>query len=29
MIGENLSHDTIVLDPEYLGDEGATRLRKK
>lgn len=28
MISENLSHDTIVLDPEYLGDEGATRLKK-
>ncbi len=28
MISENLSHDTIVKDPKYLGDEGSERLKK-
>ena len=28
MISENLSHDTLVLDPLYLGEAGARRLQK-
>ena len=28
MISENLSHDSIVLDEKYLGDEGIERLKK-
>ena len=28
MISENLSHDTQVDNPLYLGDEGAERLKK-
>ena len=28
MISENLSHDSIVLDKKYLGDEGADKLKK-
>lgn len=27
MIGNNISHDTIIRDEEYLGDEGAEKLR--
>jgi DNA polymerase elongation subunit (family B) len=28
MISENLSHDSIILDEKYLGDEGIKRLNK-
>lgn len=28
MISENLSHDTLVFDPLYLGEAGAKRLKK-
>ena len=28
MISENLSHDSLVLDEKYLGDEGVKRLEK-
>lgn len=29
MISENISHNTIVLEPEFLGEEGAVRLRER
>ena len=28
MIGDNFSHDSIVLDPKYSGDEGAKESEK-
>ena len=28
MISENLSHDSICLDEQYLGDEGAAYLKE-
>lgn len=29
MISENISHNTIILDADYLGEEGASRLRER
>ena len=28
MIGTNISHDTLITDPTYLGDDGAKKLEK-